>query len=404
MSFDDLEKVILRGASRDARLAAVEELARLGCADPTAGSRAIDIFKRAERAASREDGALLTAVRRAMNRVKLARPFPAGELIAQRPRELSDQERKALAAELERLRTGYDSAQGRTGAFDERYEIFQRIGDGGMANVYRGWDRESNCAVAVKTPLEKFRQEEKILVRFRREAEILQSFRHPNIVGVHEFLVSGGVYYLVMEFVPGLALSQFIDEGRAGYALLREVVPQVCDALEYAHARGVVHRDIKPNNILLAPAGGGRAQLGGMGIPDAIPVAAGPRRATSPGEAGPRYIAKLTDFGISLSRSSQRLTREGAVLGAEYYMAPEQLHSPHDVDGRADIFALGVTMYETLTGHCPQGNYTPASRLAPGVPAEMDRIIAWCLADDPKDRCPSAEALKAAILALPADG
>jgi len=401
MTIDDLEKVILHGVSRDARLAAVEEMARLGCADSAVRTRAIDIFKRAERAAPREDGDLFTAVRRAMNRVLLTLPFPDATLIAQRPRELSDQEHKALAAELERLRTGYDSAQGRPGAFDERYEIFQRIGDGGMANVYRGWDRKEQRAVAIKTPLVKFRQEEKVLVRFRREAEILHSFHHPNIVGVHEFLVSEGVYYLVMEFIPGPALSRLVDEHRAGYALLREIVPQVCDALAYAHSRGVVHRDIKPNNILLAPAGIGDARPGAAIQPTSMPVEVESRRATSPGGTGPHYVAKLTDFGISLSRSSQRLTREGAVLGAEYYMAPEQLHSPHDVDGRADIFALGVTMYEMLTGRCPQGNYTPASRLVPGVPAEMDRIIAWCLADDPKDRCPSAEALKAALNDLP---
>lgn len=401
MSIDDLEKVILHGASRDARFAAIEEIARLGCDGPAVRARAIDIFKRAEHTVPRDDGALFTAVRRAMNRVMLSRPFLEGKLIAQRPRDMSNAELSALAAELERLRVGYDSAQGRTGAFDERYEIFQCIGKGGMAEVYRGWDRVSQRAVAIKTPLDKYRQKGKLLDRFRREAEILTSFCHPNIVGISEFLVSDSIYYLVMEFVPGPSLSTLIDESRAGYALLRDVVPQVCDALEYAHTRGVVHRDIKPDNILLVPAGVEVAGVGGVDPSASISVEGGSRRVTSPGETGARYVAKLTDFGISLSRSSQRLTREGAVLGAEYYMAPEQLHSPHDVDGRADIYALGVMMYEMLVGHCPQGNYTPASRLTTGVPTEMDRIIAWCLADDPKDRCPSAGELKRAIEALP---
>jgi serine/threonine-protein kinase len=195
-----------------------------------------------------------------------------------------------------------------------------------------------------------------------------------------------------------------VDAHRTDYALLREIVPQVCDALAYAHGKGVVHRDIKPNNILLAPAGVNGSSVG-AGSANSAAIAVGTqRRATSPGIVTPRFTAKITDFGISLLRSSQRLTREGAVLGGEFYMAPEQLHNPHEVDGRADLYALGVTMYEMLTGHCPQGNYTPASHLAVGVPAETDRIIAWCLADNPKDRCPSAEALKAALLALPTIG
>ena len=223
-------------------------------------------------------------------------------------------------------------------------EILEVLGQGGMGIVYRARHRNLDRMVALKVLPPEAAREPSFPERFTREARTLARLHHPHIVGVHDFGETGGLYWLVMEYVDGPNLRQVIREGSLEPKQALAIVPQVCDALQYAHDQGIVHRDIKPENILLDREG----------------------------------QVKIADFG--LARIVQRapvdltLTREGQVLGTLHYMAPEQYRSPDTVDHRADIYSLGVVFYEMLTGELPMGVFPPPSRRL-GVDARLDGVV-----------------------------
>jgi eukaryotic-like serine/threonine-protein kinase len=262
--------------------------------------------------------------------------------------------------------------------FANRYEISGEIGRGGMATVYLARDQLLDRPVAVKVLSAEFAADPANVERFRREARSAARLNHPNIVAIYDWGGAHGTYYIVMEYVPGQTLRQLIHT--YGHLAPHDAVPiaaQIADALEYAHQNGVVHRDVKPGNVLVDPDG----QI------------------------------KVADFGIARAESASGLTRTGAVLGTATYFSPEQAQG-RPLDGRSDVYALGVVLYEMITGVPPfdgaspvsvaykhvREEPTPPSRVVAGIPGALDRIVLTAMAKDVTQRYQSASALQADLL------
>ena len=248
-----------------------------------------------------------------------------------------------------------------------------------MATVWRGEDPLLARAVAVKTLDPRLAEDEALRIRFRREAVAAAAVAHPNIVATYDTGEDDGVAYIVMELVEGATLRQAIDlHGALPPARAADIAAQVADALAAAHARGLVHRDVKPSNVLV--------QLDGR--------------------------VKVTDFGIAKAadQSAEELTRTGSVLGTARYLAPEQLEG-QPVDERADVYSLGLVLFEMLTGRAPFGAdteiatavarlTTPSPRVAdtrPDIAPGLAHVVDRALARNPDDRWPNAAAMRDAL-------
>jgi serine/threonine protein kinase len=205
------------------------------------------------------------------------------------------------------------------------YEIVSVLGDGGMGTVYRAKDPRFDRDVAIKILHAQYQHDEEVLERFKTEAIIQAKLNHPHIVSVFDFIADGERYGLVMEFLDGQPLDRLLAAhgGRLPHARATNIMRQVLGAVGVAHAQGLVHRDIKPSNIAVLNVGGDD-------------------------------FAKIMDFGVAkVLGSEKQRTATGARIGTLAYMSPEQLTKPKDVDHRTDIYALGVTLYEMLTGRVP---------------------------------------------------
>ena len=234
-----------------------------------------------------------------------------------------------------------------------QFEIIEVIGVGGMGVVYRANQKSLDRIVALKVIKPGPKHREDFANRFSREAKALARLSHPNIVTVHDFGNVDGLYYFVMEYVDGLNLRQLIQSKNLTARDALEIVPAVCDALQYAHDNGIVHRDIKPENILVDKQG----------------------------------RVKIADFGLAkmLDSKQQMLTQTNHVMGTAHYMAPEQVEKPLEVDHRADIYSLGVVIYELLTGELPIGRFAPPSRKAK-IDVRLDEIVLQTLEKEPSLR------------------
>ena len=246
--------------------------------------------------------------------------------------------------------------------------LLRVIGKGGMGTVYEAED-PARGRVAVKVLPPNLARDEAFVARFRREAAVLAGLSHPNLVEVFERGQDGERCYFVMEYVRGESLRKALERGPLAWRDALRVTRDVLSGLGFAHGRGVVHRDLKPENIIL--------------------------------EADGR--ARLLDFGLSrivrgeAAEDLSRLTRTNVVLGTYEYMAPEQRLGSQLVDERSDLYALGVILYEMLTGSLPLGRFEPASVLRPGIPASLDAVINRALAGATQGRHPSAAAFREAI-------
>jgi hypothetical protein len=244
-------------------------------------------------------------------------------------------------------------------------EVIERIGGGGMGVVYRARQVKLDRLVALKLIRPDVAGDPTFAERFGREARALARLNHPNILTVYDFGEAGGLFYLVMELVQGESLRQRLLGGPLEVAEAFDVAAQVCDGLAFAHDRGVVHRDVKPENILLASDG----------------------------------QVKLADFGLAklvhVEPGADSLTQTHQVLGTPRYMAPEQLESPKDADHRSDLYSLGVVLYEMLVGARPVGHFPLPSAARPGLNELVDRTIQRALRPAPADRYQRAEDLKA---------
>jgi tRNA A-37 threonylcarbamoyl transferase component Bud32 len=261
----------------------------------------------------------------------------------------------------------------------DRYETLERIGGGGMADVFRAHDRTLDRDVAVKLMRPAFARDPEFAQRFHREAEALGAIDHPNIVGVLDYGASAEGPFIVMELVSGGTLRDLIRaRGRVDQYAAARMAAAIADGLEAAHLRGVLHRDLKPDNVL----------LDGAGRP------------------------KIADFGIARLAAATAITRTGEVLGTPQYLAPEQM-TGDVVDERADVYALGVILYEMLTGEQPTGGVTPSEivsrrlRVDPRPPSRLvalapriNALVLRALARDPARRIRRAADLRAELLAI----
>jgi eukaryotic-like serine/threonine-protein kinase len=249
------------------------------------------------------------------------------------------------------------------------YTLLDTLGSGGMGVVYLARHESLDRTVALKVLNPACARQKGFPERFQREGQVLAALDHPNIVGVHDLGCDAGTYYLVMERVVGRTLRGLLEDGRLPAQRAIPLFSQLCDGLQYAHDHGVVHRDIKPENVLVEE--GGRVKIGDFGV------------------------AKLLGDTAVLAP----LTESGAVVGTRCYIAPEQLERGKNVDHRADLYALGVVLYEMLTGELPLGVFPPPSHTA-GVDPRFDALILRTLDKDPARRPGSARELKAQVLAL----
>ena len=257
-----------------------------------------------------------------------------------------------------------------------KYEVIDVLGRGGMGLVYRAFDRQLNREVAIKTLTEGFAGDEEMLKRFYQEAAKTGALRHPNIVTVYDLGEQDGFPYIVMEYLSGDPLDRLIQSGKSQtLAYKLKILEQVCHALGYAHRNDVIHRDVKPANVIVQSDG----------------------------------TVKLLDFGIARQEKAEsRLTRTGSVIGTLQYMAPERLRNAA-FDGRSDIFSVGVMMFQLLTGQLPfTGDYAIVHKILtekhPSLsqhlekyPPALDGIIDHALAKSPDDRYSTADEMAADI-------
>ena len=231
-------------------------------------------------------------------------------------------------------------------------EIVATVGQGGMGTIYKARQPQLDRFVALKILSPALAADPEFRDRFVQEAQVLAKLVHPHIVSIFDFGVRDGFYYLVMEYVEGVNLRQVLDSQVHSTDELLKLVPSLCEALEYAHSQGVVHRDMKPENILVDRKG----------------------------------QVKITDFGIAkIANPSRKITQAGIVMGTPAYMAPEQTQALDAVDHRADLYSLGAIIYEILTGKVPAARFVRPSRIARTDP-RMDVILERALARDPAAR------------------
>jgi len=246
-------------------------------------------------------------------------------------------------------------------------EILELIGQGGMGAVYKVRQKHLDRIVALKVLPPELGQDPHFVDRFTREAQALARLNHPSIVSVYDFGRAIDYCYIIMEYVDGANLRQVQQTGKLSPQQALQIVPLLCDALQYAHDEGVVHRDIKPANILMDKRG----------------------------------RVKIADFGLAKLQASdptvESLTGSNQVVGTWQYMAPEQVEKSKDVDHRADIYSLGVVFYEMLTGELPLGRFEPPSKRMVQIDLRLDEVVLKTLEKDPQRRYQQANEMKSAV-------
>jgi serine/threonine protein kinase len=246
---------------------------------------------------------------------------------------------------------------------DGRYLLDAELGSGAMGTVFRAKDVLHGAHRAIKLLSPGLARSSIVRERFRREAEILARLEHPNIVRVHAFEEEGGVAYLVMDYVDGGSLKDWVvRNGPMPPRMACGVLREVCSALEATHAAGIVHRDVKPANLLISAEG-----------------------------------CRVVDFGIARLDTPSALTRQGMRMGTIGFMAPEQQRSAHDVDHRADIFALGATLYALLTGSVPADMERALEQHYDRLPEPVAYLITKATFPLPDQRYPHVERLAAVL-------
>ncbi|MCC2685835.1 MAG: serine/threonine protein kinase, partial [Paenibacillaceae bacterium] len=256
----------------------------------------------------------------------------------------------------------------------DRYEILERIGGGGMAIVYKGHDVLLNRKVAVKVLRDQYVHDDEFIRRFQREAQAAASLSHPNIVSIYDVGKENDVHYIVMEYVEGTTLNEVIKE-KAPMQVEEAIhfTSQICDALDHAHSNQIVHRDIKPHNILIGKNG----------------------------------RVKVTDFGIARATTSSTITQTGSVVGSVHYFSPEHAKGV-SAGAKSDLYSLGIVLYQMLTGRLPflgespisvalkhlQENVEEPRKVNSLIPQSVENIILKSMRKNPDERYSSAKQMQ----------
>lgn len=251
-----------------------------------------------------------------------------------------------------------------------RYQVVEKIGDGGTAFVFKGMDNLLNRHVTVKVLRPEYVSDQDFVRRFRREAQAAASLSHPNIVSIYDVGVEDGIHYIVMEYIQGQSLKELIEElGHLPVTMAAEYGYQIAQALGNAHKHGIIHRDVKPHNILISEDG----------------------------------RVKVTDFGIAQAVTASTVTYNGAILGSVHYFSPEQARGGQTAE-KSDLYSLGVVLFEMLTGQIPYSGDSPVTvalkhlqepfpkprDINPDIPVAMERIVRKAVEKDPDNRYHSA--------------
>jgi eukaryotic-like serine/threonine-protein kinase len=259
---------------------------------------------------------------------------------------------------------------------DGRYRVSSRLGTGGMADVFLAEDEQLGRKVALKLLHRRFAEDPGFVERFRREAQAAAGLQHPNIVNVYDRGAYDGTYYIAMEYVPGRSLKQLVrEEAPLDPVRAIDITIQILKAARFAHRHGVIHRDLKPHNVIIDDTD----------------------------------QAKVTDFGIARAGASD-MTETGSIMGTAQYLSPEQAQG-HAVSAASDLYSIGVVLYELLTGHVPfdaeaavtialkHVSEAPAAprRFNPALPAELEQVAMWALNKNPVDRPKDADEFIAAL-------
>jgi len=259
---------------------------------------------------------------------------------------------------------------------DNRYEAISRLGSGGMADVFLAEDHQLGRKVALKLLHRRFAEDPGFVERFRREAQAAAGLQHPNVVSVYDRGEFDGTYYIAMEYLPGRTLKQLIrEEAPLDPVRAIDITVEILKAARFAHRRGVIHRDLKPHNVIIDE----------------------------------NDTAKVTDFGIARAGASD-MTETGSIMGTAQYLSPEQAQG-HVVSAGSDLYSVGVVLYELLTGRVPfdaeaavtialkhvSEAPTPPSVINPAVPPDLERVVLWTLDKDPARRPADADQLIAAL-------
>ncbi|WP_170007010.1 Stk1 family PASTA domain-containing Ser/Thr kinase [Bacillus fonticola] len=258
-----------------------------------------------------------------------------------------------------------------------RYKVKEMVGGGGMANVYLAHDIILDRDVAVKVLRMDFSEDDEFIRRFRREAQSATSLAHPNIVSIYDVGEEDDLYYIVMEYVEGMTLKQYIQKQHpVPLERSMRIMEQLTDAIAHAHQNGIIHRDIKPQNILINERG----------------------------------TVKITDFGIAMALSATSITQTNSVLGSVHYLSPEQARGGMATK-KSDLYSLGIVMFELLTGRLPfygesavsialkhlQSETPSLKRWAPDLPQAVENVVLQATAKDPFYRFETAESMEAAL-------
>lgn len=251
---------------------------------------------------------------------------------------------------------------------DSRYEIHELIGVGGMAMVYRAYDTIDDRVVAIKILKDEFSASEEFVRRFKNESKAIAVLSHPNIVKVYDVSFGDMIQYIVMEYIDGITLKEYIDnQQQINWKEAVHFTVQILQALQHAHEKGIVHRDIKPQNIMLLQDG----------------------------------TIKVTDFGIARFSNMETRTMTDKAIGSVHYIAPEQARGDL-TDGKSDIYSVGVMLYEMITGKLPfeadnavsvaimqlQSNPKPPQQINPSIPDGLEEITIKAMQKDPAPALP----------------
>jgi len=318
---------------------------------------------------SEKDIAVATALKRVLNKIRIRRKL-SKDPTASFDRKLSPEETLKVQKEIDRLRSLYDKVNGQKGAFDQKYHRLEKIGEGGMAGIFRAIRHQDNQIVVIKflllEKLSRFAEKDRLISRFRREGELLiKRLQHPGIIEGYEYGEADGEHFIVLEYMAGGSLEKMIAGKPLDFPIFKEMALQLCDAVRYIHGQGIIHRDINPGNVLIANSS----------------------------------HLKLADFGLAKDKKDARISRFSYSAGTDDFASPQQLADARNADERDDIFSLGKTFYEMLTSRILKDGeiYRPVALDDKSCSDAVNALILKCIAHKREDRWQDIDDLEEAL-------